>query len=163
MPTDEAIGATALCGEITVPENWQNPDGRYIALHYVVLKAHSQSPFSDPVIYLEGGPGASALVNVPFLAETFDEIRRYRDVIIYDQRGTPFSTPLFCPTDIQSAPIPDDIVLPDLPTSDDPEIHILLDTAQTVDSFKTAINCRPYLEEQGFDLSQYSTAIVYWT
>jgi pimeloyl-ACP methyl ester carboxylesterase len=158
MPTDEVIGKTALCGELNVPENWQNPDGRIIDIHYVILKAHSVSPFPDPVIFLEGGPGASSLVNVPFKAQIFDEIRRYRDVIIYDQRGTSFSTPLFCPSDIQNAPIADDIVLPELPTSDDPEIQSILDTANALSSFSTAINCRPYLEEQGFDLSQYRTS-----
>lgn len=26
MPPDEVIGTTALCGEITVPENWQQPE-----------------------------------------------------------------------------------------------------------------------------------------
>ena len=158
MPTDEIIGETALCGELTVPENWQKPDERPITLHYVVLKARSAAPFLDPVIYLEGGPGASALVNVPFLAESFAEIRRYRDVIIYDQRGTSFSTPLFCPSDLQNAPLANDLRLPELPTSADPEIQVLLDTTKNLSAFSTAINCRPYLESQGFDLSQYSTA-----
>ncbi len=152
MPTDEIIGETALCGELTVPENWQKPDERPIALHYVVLKARSAAPFLDPVIYLEGGPGASALVNVPFLAESFAEIRRYRDVIIYDQRGTSFSTPLFCPSDLQNAPLANDLRLPELPTSADPEIQVLLDTTKNLSAFSTAINCRPYLESQGFDL-----------
>lgn len=158
MPTDEIIGQTALCGELTVPENWQAPTDRTLALHYVVLKSPSPAPFPDPVIYLEGGPGASALVNVPFLAGAFAEIRRYRDVIIYDQRGTSFSTPLFCPNDVKSAPLPEDLQLPELPTSADPEIQALLDYAPNLDSFATTINCRAYFEAQGIDLSQYSTA-----
>ncbi|MCA9902562.1 MAG: alpha/beta fold hydrolase [Anaerolineae bacterium] len=158
MPTDEVIGKTALCGELTMPENWQDQDGRSITISYVVLKAQSIAPFPDPVIYLEGGPGGSALVNVPFLAEAFKEIRRYRDVILYDQRGTAFSTPLYCPSAVQGASIPEDLELPDLPTSDDPEIQALLDSAQSLPGFATAIICRPYLEAQGFDLSQYSTA-----
>jgi pimeloyl-ACP methyl ester carboxylesterase len=158
MPPDEVIGTTALCGELTVPENWQQPEGRQIVLRYVVLKAKSESPFPDPVIYLEGGPGASALVNVPFLARSFAEIRRYRDVILYDQRGTAFSTPLYCPTDVSGEPLPENLELPKLPTSDDPEISTLLATAQTLSGFGNAVNCRPYLEQQGFDLSQYNTA-----
>jgi pimeloyl-ACP methyl ester carboxylesterase len=158
MPPDEVIGTTALCGELTVPENWQEPEGRQILLRYVVLKARSESPFPDPVIYLEGGPGASALINVPFQARAFAEIRRYRDVILYDQRGTAFSTPLYCPPDVAGAPLPENLELPELPTSDDPEINALLTTTQTLSGFSNAANCRPYLEAQGFDLSQYNTA-----
>ncbi|MBK8024497.1 MAG: alpha/beta fold hydrolase [Chloroflexi bacterium] len=158
MPTDEVIGQTALCGELTVPENWQEPGDRTIALRYVVLKTPSSAPFPDPVIYLEGGPGASALVNVPFLAGAFEEMRRYRDVIVYDQRGTAFSTPLFCPADVQGNPLPENFVPPELPTSPDPEIQAMLEGAQQLSAFTNAVNCRPYLEEQGFDLSQYSTA-----
>ncbi len=158
LPPDEVIGSTALCGELTVPENWDLPNGRSITISYVVLKAHSESPFPDPVIYLEGGPGSSALFKVPFLAEAFVEIRRYRDVILYDQRGTAFSTPLFCPSEVANAPLPDDLSLPELPTSTDTEIQTLLESAQTLSGFSAAINCRPYLEAQGFDLSQYSTA-----
>ncbi|MCK6581123.1 MAG: alpha/beta hydrolase [Anaerolineae bacterium] len=158
LPPDEVIGQTALCGELTVPENWQQQDGRSITLNYVVLKAQSIAPFPDPVIYLEGGPGVSALVHVPFLAEVFQEIRRYRDVIIYDQRGTAFGTPLFCPTEVASAPLPDNLSLPPLPTSADPEIQALLEGARSLSGFAAAVNCRPYFEAQGFDLSQYSTA-----
>lgn len=158
LPVDEVDGQTIICGELTVPENWQQPDGRQITINYAILKTASRSPFADPVIYLEGGPGGSTLVNIPFQVETFAELRRYRDVILYDQRGTPFSSPLFCPTAIAEAEIPDDYAYPELPTSNDPEIQQLLDTALTLGSAVTATNCKSYFDQQGIDLSQYSTA-----
>ncbi|MBZ0307268.1 MAG: alpha/beta hydrolase, partial [Anaerolineae bacterium] len=55
--------------------------------------------YSDAVIYLDGGPGGETLVNYgPILTEYFGGFVTARDVVIFDQRGTGFSTPsLNCP------------------------------------------------------------------
>ena len=73
-----------------MPENWESPGAEEVTISYVILKSPSLSPFPDPVIYLEGGPGSSALPGLPLLQGTFADLRRYRDIIIYDQRGTAF-------------------------------------------------------------------------
>jgi pimeloyl-ACP methyl ester carboxylesterase len=85
------------CGTFQVPENWSKPEGRQISLTYVILKSTSPTPKEDPILYLEGGPGGSALTGVDAYAnEIFDEMRQERDIVLFDQRGTQFSSPLVC-------------------------------------------------------------------
>jgi pimeloyl-ACP methyl ester carboxylesterase len=94
-PADPALseieGETVICGTVTVPENYDEPDGNPIDLAFAVLKSTSLSPVSDPVIYLHGGPGAAELRNLAKMTERFAPIRQSRDVVIFDQRGTGFS------------------------------------------------------------------------
>src|SRR6185312_12956667 len=85
------------CGTLQVPENWSQPEGRQILITYVVLKSTGATPKSDPILYLEGGPGGSALTGLDAYAGTiFDEMRQDRDIVLFDQRGTQFSSPLEC-------------------------------------------------------------------
>ncbi len=84
------------CGILSVPENWRIPDGRRLDIRYVVLHATADAPAPDPVLYLEGGPGGAAIVNAQTYADLFAPLRSERDVILFDQRGTGFSSPLHC-------------------------------------------------------------------
>jgi pimeloyl-ACP methyl ester carboxylesterase len=85
------------CGAMQVPENWSEPGGRQIEITYVVLKSTNPNPKPDPILYLEGGPGGSALISVDaYAGEIFDDMRQDRDIILFDQRGTQFSSPLKC-------------------------------------------------------------------
>lgn len=63
LPEDEVPGETIVCGALSVPENWRTPGVRGVTIGYAILKSPSPSPFPDPVVYLEGGPGASALAS----------------------------------------------------------------------------------------------------
>jgi pimeloyl-ACP methyl ester carboxylesterase len=94
-PADPALteieGETVVCGTVTVPENYDDPDGNQIDLAFAVLKSTSLSPAPDPVIYLHGGPGAAELRNLAKMSERFAAIRQTRDVVIFDQRGTGYS------------------------------------------------------------------------
>ncbi len=141
-----------------MPENWQNPGSQDVTISYVVLKSPSLSPFPDPVVYLEGGPGASALAGLPLLQSTFADLRQYGDIIIYDQRGTAFSSPLTCPAEVQQQPVETPESTADAAKGVESDIDALLVNAQTLSGYQTAVNCAPYIEEQGIDLSQYSTA-----
>lgn len=158
VPLAETVGETIECGTLQVPENWEAPDGRQLTISYAVLKSPSVSPFPDPVVYLEGGPGSSALAGLPNLSEVFSELRQYRDIVLYDQRGTNYSTPLVCPQELASQP------LEDVPQDAEPPASVTADiadfeaAARVGSSYATAVNCAPYFEEQGIDLSQYSTA-----
>ncbi|MDX1463934.1 MAG: alpha/beta fold hydrolase, partial [Marinirhabdus sp.] len=81
-------------GQLTVPENYDTPDGRKIKIAYVILKTDNTEFKGDPVIIFAGGWGipeiqdAALYVNMPLRSE--------RDIILYDYRGTGYSTPLPC-------------------------------------------------------------------
>ena len=95
-PAGEREGDTYFCGIVTVPENYDEPDGRQIPISFAVLKSLSSSPLPDPVIYLSGGPGGSSLQNIAGHGRMWEEARQYRDVIIFDQRGNKYSNRLNC-------------------------------------------------------------------
>ena len=158
LPEDEIVNQTIECWELTVPENWESPGAEEVTISYVILKSPSPSPFPDPVVYLEGGPGSSALAGLPLLQSTFADLRQYRDIIIYDQRGTAFSSPLICPTEVQEQPIETPALIPDAVQGVDSDIDALVNNARSSSGYRTAVNCAPYFAEQGIDLSQYSTA-----
>ncbi|MFN8464469.1 MAG: alpha/beta fold hydrolase [Caldilineaceae bacterium] len=95
----EVEGETYSCGVVVVPENYAEPDGRTIELFYLKLHSFSQSPASDPVVYLSGGPGSSGsheVVRYPVLLANMNALRERRDIIAYDQRGTGLSNFLLC-------------------------------------------------------------------
>ena len=97
--SDEKEGESYDCGLVTVPENHDAANGRTIDLVYLRLKAKTLSPRPDPLIYLSGGPGGSALHEITtnqLLFENMASIRERRDVIFYDQRGTGHSHFLSC-------------------------------------------------------------------
>src|SRR4051812_21266805 len=59
------LGPNYTCGYLTVPEDRDKPDGRTIRLAVARVKAASATPPPDPIVYLEGGPGLSALFAAP--------------------------------------------------------------------------------------------------
>jgi pimeloyl-ACP methyl ester carboxylesterase len=88
---------TLLCGKYDVFEDRAAESGRKIALNIVVLPASSANPAPDPVFFLAGGPGQNAAGIASDGEEDFmREIRRDRDVVFIDQRGTGKSNRLQC-------------------------------------------------------------------
>jgi len=109
-PFTKPQSVTVDCGYLVVPEvrsvlpaaavtTPAPTDQKTIRLAVAIFKSTSSNPAPDPIVYLEGGPGASPLrgyadqanlVFGPFLAQ--------RDLILVDQRGTGYSDPaLDCP------------------------------------------------------------------
>lgn len=84
---------TVECGYLIVPEVRNDPESREIRLHYAVFKALSATPRPDPIIYLEGGPGGSALLRLDTRLPVFAPYMADRDFIFFDQRGTGYSEP----------------------------------------------------------------------
>jgi pimeloyl-ACP methyl ester carboxylesterase len=85
-------------GFVVVPEDRTQSDSRMIRLHAVVIRSPSEAPEPDPVVFLAGGPGASALAAVSHVREILSAILRERDLVVADQRGVGFSEPaLDCP------------------------------------------------------------------
>lgn len=76
----------ALCGTYQVWENRAAKSGRKISLKVVVLPALSSHPKPDPIFFLAGGPGQAATDLAGGLAG--DPLRRNRDLVYVDQRGT---------------------------------------------------------------------------
>ena len=57
----EPLGRDVECGWVTVPEDHAKPDGKTIKLAVARFKSDASNPEPDPIVYLEGGPGGSAL------------------------------------------------------------------------------------------------------
>ncbi len=87
----------ARCGKYEVFEDREARSGRKIALNIIVLPATTDKPASDPVFFLAGGPGQGAATIAKNAREDFmQQIRRERDVVFVDQRGTGESNFLNC-------------------------------------------------------------------
>ena len=85
----------AQCTHLQVPENHAAPQGRKITLAIAWLPAKGDAE-PDPVFMLAGGPGQSARESFPDIAAAFDEVRKKRDIVLVDQRGTGGSNKLLC-------------------------------------------------------------------
>jgi pimeloyl-ACP methyl ester carboxylesterase len=87
--------AKASCGYLVVPENRSLPEGRTIRLMVATYPARSPEKLPDPVVYLAGGPGDIAPLEVNGLIAA--DFIRDRDIVVMTQRGTMFSEPaLIC-------------------------------------------------------------------
>jgi pimeloyl-ACP methyl ester carboxylesterase len=90
------LALTAECGALTVAENPDQPGGRKIELFVARVPAISLNKKSDPLFLIAGGPGTSAVDLYTSSAGPFDRVRRDRDIILVDQRGTGRSHRLDC-------------------------------------------------------------------
>ena len=87
----------AMCATYAVPEDRAAPGGRKIALNIAWLQPSERGRAQpDPVFFLAGGPGQSAVESFAGLNPVFKEVRKQRDVILVDQRGTGKSNLLSC-------------------------------------------------------------------
>ncbi|HEU4386161.1 MAG TPA: alpha/beta fold hydrolase, partial [Blastocatellia bacterium] len=99
----------ALCGKYEVFENRSTRSGRKITLNVLMLPATAPTPEPDPVFYFEGGPGGAAVATAKGGGRKvlFDLLRKRRDVVFVDQRGTGESNQLACamndPADLQTS------------------------------------------------------------
>ena len=122
----------ARCGTFEVWENRAARSGRKLHLKAVVLPALGPERKPDPVVYLAGGPGEAITGSAGF----FDsDLRRERDLVFVDQRGTGAPDLLDC-------------------DSEPGKIQNLLDTEFALDEVR---RCRADLEKKA-DLTLYSTA-----
>lgn len=129
------------CGVLTVPENRSTATGRTVRLTVARLASTAAQPRPDPVVFLSGGPGESAIA---YAASSAGRIAADRDVIFVDQRGTLHADPfLNCPEIERS--VRDAMALP----SASPE------TAAGRSAATGA--CRDRLAAEGHDLGAYTT------
>jgi len=124
-----------LCGRYEVYENRAAGTGRKIGLNLVVLPAKTSDVAPDPLVFLAGGGVVPATRYAGYFSRSFPDLRRHRDILLIDQRGTGASNPLEC----------------DLPS--DPASPELRDPAR----FRAAVRrCRTELERKA-DLRSYTT------
>jgi len=88
--------ANAECGKLSVLENPDDPKGRRISINIQRLPAISPLAAADPLFILTGGPGQAATEFADYVAPLFRDVRKKRDIILLDQRGTGQSNPLDC-------------------------------------------------------------------
>ncbi len=86
----------AECGELLVKENSADINSREISLNILRLPAISPAPKQDPLFLIQGGPGGSSVDMAAMVHSAFADVRKNRDLIFVDQRGTGKSSPMFC-------------------------------------------------------------------
>lgn len=87
----------ARCGTFAVPIDRDEPQGAKLQLHVAVVAALRTEAEPDPLFILSGGPGQAASDFYLAMSPAFARIRRDRDIVIVDQRGTGRSSRLDCP------------------------------------------------------------------
>jgi pimeloyl-ACP methyl ester carboxylesterase len=145
------------CGLLEVPENREDPDSRFIELHFVKLNSRwgkddkeesgekdkddglPPGKRDDPVIYLTGGPGAKVNYYVGRLKD--HTLLKHRDLYILEQRGIGFSDD-FCPYYGLRKPATDDVETFD---------------AHLAASHERKADCAANATASGVDLTGYST------
>lgn len=83
----EIEGQTVICGTVEVPEDHDALEGSTLAIEFAILRSRSQAPSPDPIVYLHGGPGEGTLSSLTRVSAMFNEHRRTRDIITFDQRA----------------------------------------------------------------------------
>ena len=106
--TDDATGTAFQCATVTVPLDYDNPQGQTITVALKKLSSTSSSPRGS-VFLNPGGPGGSGISAIESQAELYksgdlSEVLANYDVIGFDPRGVGQSTPITCwtPEDVQA-------------------------------------------------------------
>ena len=92
-------GIKARCGTLLRPLNPADPGSGQLELAVAVVPALDLEPEPDPVVPLAGGPGGSAIQFYAAYSGAFEPLRRDRDILLLDQRGTGDSERMDCPFD----------------------------------------------------------------
>jgi pimeloyl-ACP methyl ester carboxylesterase len=133
---------TARCGYLVVPENRKHPNGQTIRNAVAILPAKSKHPKPDPIVFMTGGPGAAAILDIPFLVDA--GINQNRELIIMAQRGTLYDKP--------------DLYCPELDRFYARQVSMVFDAPSTgAKQAAAARRCRDRLVKRGSDLAAYNT------
>jgi pimeloyl-ACP methyl ester carboxylesterase len=101
------VTQNAECGSLVVAENPQDKNSKKIALNVLRIPAVNPVPEQDPLFVIAGGPGQAAVVVAESMHSLFRDVRKNRDIVFVDQRGTGKSNPFPCELDNESTkPIP---------------------------------------------------------
>jgi len=90
------LSGDVRCGSVEVFENRPARSGRKIQLSVSVTRAIDADRASDPLFLFAGGPGQAASGMGDFANTAFSLVRKKRDLVFVDVRGTGKSAPLNC-------------------------------------------------------------------
>ena len=93
----------AQCAALEVPLDPEVPEGGEFELFVARIPAQVANPQPDPLLLIAGGPGQSTVDFYMQMRGAFGPVRRDRDIILVDQRGTGRSAAGF------QCELPDDI------------------------------------------------------
>ena len=103
------VDSVARCAIIAVPEDYANKSGgspgKTINIQVAVLPALARNPEPIPVYFFAGGPGQAAS-DIGALVSALGDLRKTRDIVLVDQRGTGKSKTLTCDS-VAAAPTVD--------------------------------------------------------
>lgn len=120
-------GGDFQCSKLTVPVNYDQPDGTRLQLALIRLPASDQRDRVGSLVINPGGPGGSGITYARAARSVISErVREHYDVVGFDPRGVGESDPVQCLTDEQT-----DTLLASDPTPDDDA-----EVARTVELFK---------------------------
>lgn len=92
-------GTKARCGTMLRPADPADPDSPEIGIRVAVVPALNLTPETDPVVPIAGGPGQGSVEFYLLVRNAFEHLRRDRDILLIDQRGTGESARMDCPLD----------------------------------------------------------------
>jgi len=128
------------CGYVVVPLRHANPDGPTIRVPVAVRRAAGGA--ADPLLLAQGGPGGDAFEVFSILIQPNSALSTSRDIVIFNQRGTPYAEPeLTCPET--------EAALADILVADSEEGERLSNEAMAA--------CYARLRAEGIDLSAFNS------
>ena len=143
---DVPDGIEIQCGALVVPENRAGDPKKTIRIAVATFHSTSPNPAPDPILFLQGGPGAPAIQQVvdayetivaPFISE--------RDFVVFDPRGTGYTKPV--------------LDCDELRTTDLLDLQGKIPENQRRAYYGGALQtCRYALSSAGIDLSAYTSA-----
>lgn len=89
----------ARCADFERPLDPDNPSSETITLEVAVVRALSLEPATDAFVPIAGGPGQSSIVFYAGYRSAFEAVRRSRDIVLINQRGTGEAAGLTCDID----------------------------------------------------------------
>ena len=89
----------ARCGTLLRPLDPAGEVAGEIELRIAVVPALNLTPEPDPVVPIAGGPGQGSVQFYTAYSAAFERLRRNRDILLVDQRGTGLSARMDCEFD----------------------------------------------------------------
>lgn len=128
------VAYAADCSTLVVPENRADPDSRLIALPVIRVRALNGN-LTEPIIFLQGGPGVSNL-HFQYLQGLVDD----HDFVQVGYRGVEGSSVLDCPETVDALKSADDML-----------------SETSLDSFSASMaRCAERLQSEGVDITGYT-------
>ena len=130
------------CGFVVVPERHARPDGATIRLAVIVYERRDRDAQTDPVVYIQGGPGSKRFGSA---TQAAGGLLDRHDVVVYDQRGVGSSRPTL-----------------DCPEIDEQRVRAAAENLRGLSAqqqgVEAALACRDRLMSRGIDLAAYTTS-----